>query len=302
MRRFAVVAALAVVTLRHPAASATSCPSLPTGSTMQVVEYFSGPPAKPGDHTCTKDGKRCSLKGWLYIPQAPKANLPAVVFLHGHARKRSEPCTIAFAFLAAGWVVFAPLRSGNTAEEFSNTGTYIDDWADAQGGDKVERQVEYLRSYQVHDVDHAIRFLREFRFKGNRRVQHIALLGHSFGGSLAVFAASEDFPHRPDAVADVQGAELSWGEDGGAWKEPLLIAVKKRKEPIFFLQPRNGKSISPTIVLSQMAAMSGDNQFHAALFPPVLSSDVHGDFITSPTSVYGWAPVVIAFFERYMSH
>ena len=48
-----------------------------------------------------------------------------------------------------------------------------------------------------------------------------------------------------------------------------MPAVEKRKVPIFFLQPTNGKSVEPVIVLSEKAARSGDKEFQAALFPPV---------------------------------
>ncbi|QSQ25949.1 alpha/beta fold hydrolase [Pyxidicoccus parkwayensis] len=305
MKSLAVTAALLACAFSSRAACATTCPELPTGATMQKVEYFSGPPTQPGDHKCTKDGKRCSLSGWLYVPQGlsktPNKN-HAVIFLHGHHRERSEPCAIAYSFLAAGWVVFAPLRSGHTGPGINNTGKYIDDWAEEQGGPKDERRVEYLRKYQIHDVEHAIDFLARFKFDGNKQVDHIAVMGHSFGGALAVFSSAESFKRNPEVTADIQGAELSWGDDGGAWKEPLLDAVKHRKMPIFFLQPSNGQTLKPTMVLSEMAALSGNHQYQAAIFPPVVAApdDVHGDFVTKTDPVFRWAPVVRDFFERYM--
>lgn len=145
--------------------------------------------------------------------------------------------------------------------------------------------MEYLRSYQIHDVDHAIKYLKSRRFSGGKSVVFVSLMGHSYGGALSVFFSAGDVTSHPEAIADISGAELSWGDDGGAWKGPLKEAVRKRKVPIYFLQPRNGKSIAPTIVLSQEAATSGDNQFQATLFPPVItgvsSSDVKATVLPS---------------------
>ena len=301
------LAALGAIGLSDRAfADKTGCTGLPAGASMEVVEYFGGPPTREGDHKCSP-GNKCSLKGWLYVPKKLSSNWRenrAVVYLHGHDQERNEPCAIAANFLASNWVVFAPLRSGNIARgpsAFKNTGEYIDDWAKKRSGGLEANRVEYLRRYQIHDVDHAIRYLRNRRFGGGMSVQRISLMGHSYGGALAVFSSGGNLKSNPEAIADISGAELSWGNDGGAWKEPLKEAVRKRKVPIYFLQPRNGKSIAPTIVLSQEAATSGDNQFQAALFPPVLDGDAHGKFVTSLEHVSKWGPSVRDFFDRKFS-
>jgi hypothetical protein len=311
MRRVccATLAVAAVGLSDRAFADKTGCTGLPKGASMEVVEYFGGPPTREGDRKCSP-GNKCSLKGWLYTPKKLSANWRdnrAVVYLHGHDQERREPCTIAANFLASNWVVFAPLRSGNVAlgpSAFKNSGEYIDDWAKKRPGDFEANRVEYLRSYQIHDVDHAIKYLKGRRFSGGKSVTFVSLMGHSYGGALAVFFSAGDVTSNPEAIADISGAELSWGDDGGVWKGPLKEAVRKRKVPIYFLQPRNGKSIAPTIVLSQEAATSGDNQFQATLFPPVItgvtsSDDVHGLFITSPEAMYKWGASVRDFFDRY---
>jgi hypothetical protein len=148
-------------------------------------------------------------------------------------------------------------------------------------------------------VDHALQFLVANHLAGEGR---IGIIGHSFGGALAVLSSEGTFAHNPKAIADVQGAELSWGDgDGEPWKGPLVGAVRRRHVPIYFLQPRNGASIAPTIVLSHEAAVSGNNEFQAALFLPVVPNtgpdDVHGKFIS--TRVPEWGDSVRDFFERY---
>lgn len=283
---------------------------LPEGAMMRVVEYFSGPPAKPGDHKCT-NGK-CSLKGWLYLPKDAAAGRKAVVYLHGHHKQRQEPCAIASYFLSQNYVVFAPLRNGNIAEdnsrppreEFRSTGEYIDDWATIPNGDEEARRVQYLRDFQTETVRLALSYVANLRDRdGNKLVGEgrIGMLGHSYGGSLAVFSAGGGFGVNPRAIADVSGAELSWQSDG-PWATAMQAAVQNRKIPIYFLQPRNGKSTQPTIVLSGVAATSGDTEFEAALFPDAAGKDhdaVHGNFVETTESVNQWGPSVRDFFERY---
>jgi dienelactone hydrolase len=289
----------------------SSC-DLPDGARMRIVEYFGGPPTRPGDHKCT--GDRCSLKGWLYIPKNAADHRKAVVYLHGHARERHEPCAIAAYFLSHHYVVFMPLRSGNVGDDdnkpsagqkFTNTGAYIDDWAKKQDGDFEENRVTYLRDYQTHEVDHALRFLTSLPADdGGKLVAQgrIGIIGHSYGGALAVFSSAGELAVNPRAMADIAGAELSWDSDG-PWSAALRPAVRKRKVPIYFLQPRNGKHIEPTIALSHEAATSGNNEFQAALFPPVVPNtgdqDVHSKFIGTVDRVVEWGPSVRDFFERY---
>jgi dienelactone hydrolase len=311
LRKTAILAALAAFGFcRFAAAADKSSCDLPQGASMRIVEYFNGPPTQPGDHKCDRD--KCSLKGWLYVPKNVAAHRKAVVYLHGHEQERHEPCALVAYFLDYNYVVFAPLRSGNIAmgdskppkAEFRNTGSYIDDWAKKQDGDFEENRVKYLRDFQTHDVEHAVRFLANLPDGSGKLVSEgrIAVLGHSYGGALSVFSSAGEFNLNPRAIADVSGGELSWDPDG-PWATMLRAAVRKRKVPIYFLQPRNGKHLDPTIALSHEAATTGNNEFQAAFFLPVVPNDgpedVHSKFIGTVDRVTEWGPSVRDFFERY---
>ena len=294
------------------------CPHLPKGASMQIVQYFSGPPTQPGDHKC--NGDHCHLKGWLYIPADVAAHRKAVVFVHGHNQHRKEPSAIASHFLRHGYVVFAPLRSGNTAGKktdpkalrIHNSGKYIETWVGDQlklhHGTREEDRVKYLRDYQKYDVGIALHYLAGLRDSHHHKLVHegrIGLLGQSYGGSLVVFCSGGEFKVNPRAIADISGGELSW-KDGGPWEKWMCAAVRKRKVPIYFLQPRNGKSIRPTIVLSHEAAKTGDRQFEATIFPPIKtkkknSKYVHDEFVDNCEEVDQWGPSVRNFFERYFA-
>src|SRR5262249_51215373 len=71
----------------------------------------------------------------------------------------------------------------------------------------------------------------------------------------------------------VAGGELSWEPDG-PWATVMRAAVRKRKVPIYFFQPRNGKHLDPTIVLSHDAATTGGNEFQRRSFAPSFPTTV----------------------------
>ena len=213
--------------------------------------------------------------------------------------------------------MFAPLRSGNTAgpkdrhskAHIHNSGDYIETWVSRQvkkhHGDPEEYRVKYLRDYQKYDVGIALHYLARLRDSGGHKLVQegrIALMGQSYGGSLTRFCSGGVFKVNSRAIADISGGELSW-KAGGPWDKWSRAAVRKRKVSIYFLQPRNGRSIEPTIVLSHEAAKTGDRQFEATIFPPVKGSkgakDVHNKFILDCNEVDQWGPSVRNFFERY---
>ena len=93
----------------------------------------------------------------------------------------------------------------------------------------------------------------------------MAIIGHSFGGSLVLFAASEPLSPRPKAVVDISGAVLEWDRNKW-WHDPLSESVGSRRMPIFFFQPSNESSHNPTFVLSKDAGTTGDEMFQSAFF------------------------------------
>jgi len=308
-----LLAALCLAPLAAAADARSGC-KLPAGASMRVVEYFNGPPTLANDLKC--DGHKCSLKGWLYLPRGVAAGSKAVVFLHGHAQDRHEACAITDEVLGKGWVVFAPVRRGHNGLDgdkkvFSNTGMYIDDWAKKQPSGATDANL--FEAYRVRyailwkaDVELALRHLAGMAFGGGKLInpRHIGLIGHSYGGILSLLSADGSFKVNPAAIVDIAGAELSWGEGTNPWKSVLEAAVKSRRVPIYFLQPRNGKSTAPTAGLSYVAASHGNKEFQAAIFPAVQpassvsAQDVHEQFIGTKY-VPKWAPSVRDFFDRY---
>ncbi len=151
------------------------------------------------------------LMGWLYYhipPSGTLRNAPVLIYNHGHEAQRGEPCEIARFFVNQKFVVFAPLRRGHYANNIASTGIHIDDYVNeclASGGqcapcNPLEPEtciynafeMEYLKTQYV-DVLDAITYIRGHASIGRTNAKladptRIAILGHSYGGALTVFA------------------------------------------------------------------------------------------------------------------
>ena len=105
---------------------------------------------------------------------------------------------------------------------------------------------------------------------------------------------------------------MSWGQDFEAfWKPDLKAAMNDQKRPMYFLQPKNGRSLAPTKVLFGIAV---DNEYRsqASIFPPAPCDEdpcdtsvdpdwkqAHENFIGWTSQVEIWGPSVIDFMNRY---
>jgi pimeloyl-ACP methyl ester carboxylesterase len=315
--------------------------------TATLVEYFTASDADPNDPRCS--GQHCSLWGWLYKPDPyyacpPDSHTggisdaspcfvpskhPAIVFNHGHNLEREEVCAIADFFTRNGFVLFAPLRRGtrDTTTGKQNTGQYIDQcMVPGSGPGEVDELPKNLLmepvclADQVKEVDAALKYLAGTAAADKSR---IALLGHSFGGSLTVYAAAATLSVHPRAAVDISGGTLDWNDN--VWYTVLAppglpFAVMARKMPIFFLQPSNEANLEPTIRLSSTAGQFGDRMMQAAFYPPVLpdhaecpskitdlcdgpgvliNKKVHSRFVNRSEHVQTWGPTVLEFLKRY---
>src|SRR5262249_24548493 len=147
------------------------------------------------------DGVRCSLYGWLYMPAAPPSGsgkFPAVVHMHGHGQSPGEACAMIKHYTDLGYIVFTPVLRGAHDERntFTNTGLYIDNY-----GSGAMDDIDYLHQ-EIAEVRAALTYITTFEVGGVKPVDpaKIALTGHSFGGSLVIFAAAANLNPRPAAT------------------------------------------------------------------------------------------------------
>jgi len=316
----ALAATIGIALLSASPSLATTCTGLDPSVAAFVVDYYKPNPIPPNDFRCNGT-KECKLSGWLYLPPTPKegGGLPAIVYNHGHDQERGEPCAIAQYFTSRGYLVFAPLRRGHTDIEAGiiNTGLYSDYYvASKPAALRNAATVEYLQ-FQVSEVAEAIRYLTTNLIADPKR---IAILGHSYGGTLTVFSAASPLLNpTPKAAIDISGAVLDW-DDNPSFMPAMVMSVVNRKMPIFFLQSRNEVSHEPTVTLSNAAATTGNTLFLAGFFPAVLpdanecptaitdlcsgpgkliNKEVHGRFITRTEHVKDWGPTAQDFLRLY---
>ena len=294
-------------------------------------------------------GGNCNLKGWLYQPQ-PVWNCPTpggicsvrtkfsvIVYNHGHGKDRGEPCAMADYFTRNGFALFAPVRRGHTlGGGITNTGTYVDACIDPSHlnsngeldsvPENSPRELPCL-ALQVDEVRAALSYLVNYGggLAGSANatidLSRIAMLGHSYGGSLTIMAASKVLPYAPKAAVDISGGALRW-EHNSYYASVQPVNVMARKMPLFFLQPSNEISLEPALQLAPVAGRSGDHMFQATIYPPVnpnsgecvnppandpvcagsgklRNGEIHRRFVKETAQVAVWGSGVLDFLRRY---
>lgn len=339
-KRLFISLAFAVILFATDISAAANCFPSPSTIVTEEVSYVPITTTFNGDPR--SNNGVVHLMGWLYYRIPASGTLkdaPTLIYNHGHDQERGQPCEIARYFVNHGFVVFAPLRRGHFGEGIASTGIHTDEYvsqcllsgqcAPCNPLDPITcienaYAIDYLRQQWV-DVRDAITYVRDHSSIGrtNKKMadpDQIAILGHSYGGALMVFANAQLSLHN--VAIDISGAELSWEDsDEPFWESELRPAARDAKRPMYFLQPKNGVSLLPTKVLF---AESVDEKFRvqASIFPPapwdsvcvnqapscwdsekndVLSEarQAHSTFILDKGQVELWGPSVIEFIKRY---
>jgi dienelactone hydrolase len=153
-------------------------------------------------------------------------------------------------------------------------------------------QISLLEQREMGDALAALAVLRHMPDVDARRV---ALVGHSFGGSLTVLMAERDRALR--AAVIFSGAGYSW-DRSPELRSRLLAAVQSVSAPMFFLHAENDYSTNPGKALDAELTRLG-KPHRLKIYPPVGQTPDDGhDFPNN--SVAAWEPDVFAFLEPYM--
>ncbi len=204
------------------------------------------------------------LRGWLYFKdKAVIKDKPVLIYNHGHDEERGEPCAIAKFFVNKDFVVFAPLRRGHkgrAGSQIHSTGVHTDTYVGnciARGNCDCNRcdggvvcppnalEMDYLRQ-QSADVVSQLSYIKDHAAIAKdggpasgflADLKRLAILGHSYGGALIVFANAQipESARLHNVAIDISGAELSWGDDEPFWESELTCAMEDQQRPIYFL-------------------------------------------------------------------
>jgi dienelactone hydrolase len=153
-------------------------------------------------------------------------------------------------------------------------------------------QMELLEGREMTDALAALAFVRRLPDVDARRV---AIIGHSFGGSLSVLMTEREPTLRAAVV--FSGAGYSW-DRSPELRERLLEAAPRIAIPLFFIHAENDYSTNLGKALDAELARLG-KPHRLKIYPPVGRTAEEGhDFPLN--SIATWEPDVFAFLEQYM--
>jgi dienelactone hydrolase len=232
------------------------------------------------------------LRALLWQPKG-QGPFPAVLFCPGSGLT-PQPETIGPVFARHGYVLIALLLSGQglSARQGSETSVLVEQERAAKGDDAANRlQLSLLEGDQLEQQLNALKVLRSLKIVDPTRV---ALVGHSFGGMLAMLNAERDSSIR--AVVNFGGGARSWPRSSYL-RDRVSRATSSITTPVFFIQAANDYSVEPSEVLDAALARRGIPH-QLRIFPPFGKTAAEGHNIIY-LSVASWEKEVFEFLERY---
>jgi len=217
---------------------------------------------EPPDTISFQSGK-LTLKALLWRPVG-EGPFATIIFTLGSYSKSDtahspvkEASVLGSLFARRGYIFFALFRRGVglSMDQGLNSADMIEKAFKQNGQEgRNEAQLQQLETDQLQDMISGIVYLRK---RTDVDLQRMAIIGHSFGGSLALLVAE----HEPflKAVVVFSGAGYSWNLSPRL-RIRLIDAVKNIKAPILFIHAQNDYSTTPGYELDSI--LNGLNKPH----------------------------------------
>jgi dienelactone hydrolase len=280
--------ALTVATLVLAAALATTASCQSTGGPETVVVH-NGP---------------ITLHALLWRPQGP-GPFPAILLNHGSGRTGAElkqlgpyegqAEILGPVFARHGYVFLFPFRRGVglSADQGTSAVNLMNSELAAHGQDaRNALQLRLLENRELSDAAAALAFLRGLPEVDARNV---AIVAHSFGGSLTIIQAEKEPNLR--AVVIFSGAGYSW-DRSPELRARLLAAVTHIQAPVFFIHAANDYSVNSGKALDARLEQLG-KPHRLKIYPPIGRTPDDGhNFPLIGVSI--WEPDVFAFLDKEM--
>jgi len=247
------------------------------------------------------------LHALLWRPQG-KGPFRAVLFNHGSGvdsansangrrdvRNREQGAAVLGpTFARHGYVFLFLFRRG--AGLSAGQGSYSGDLRAAElaanGQEAHDRlQMRLLEGNELSDARAGLAYLRSRPEVDPRRV---AVVGHSFGGSLTLLLAERDSTLR--AAIDFASAAGSWRSE--ALRARLGAAVSRTKIPVFFIHASNDYSIDPGKSLA--ASMARLAKVHRLRIYPAFGQTPEEGHSIVYLNTAAWEADVFTFLNAYM--
>jgi len=153
-------------------------------------------------------------------------------------------------------------------------------------------QIELLQRREMDDARAGLAFVRRLPSVDAHR---LAIVGHSFGGSLSVLMTEREPTLRAAVVFSTAG--YSWDRSPDL-RARLLEAARRTTVPLFFIHAENDYSTNPGKSLDAELARLG-KPHRLKIYPPVgRTADEGHDFPLN--SIAAWEMDVFAFLDTYM--
>lgn len=245
-----------------------------------------------------------TLHALLWRPRG-RGPFPAVLLNHGSGRTREETQrlgpyerqadTLGPVFARHGYVFLYLFRRGVglSADQGPNAVELMNSEFAAHG--QEARNALQLRLLENGDMSDAVSGLAFLRARPEVEARDVAVIGHSFGGSLTLLLAERDPKLR--AVVVFSGAGYSW-DHSAQLRDRLFAAVTRIAAPVFLIHAANDYSLAAGKELDARLEQLG-KPHRLKIYPPVghAADEGHGFLYLGVPS---WEPDVFAFLDEYM--
>jgi dienelactone hydrolase len=241
------------------------------------------------------------LSALVFRPKE-KGTFPVVFFNHGRSitlnerkTKTSQATILGQLFAKHGYVFFVLFRRGEglSFDKGVHIGELLDKKRDTEGVEAANLlQIQLLVTRELDDAVRAMTVLKTIPGVDTSRV---VVVGHSFGGSLALLFATRDTAIK--ATVDFAVAAGSW-DNNSLLRNTLITAVNQLTCPVLFVFASNDYSVEPGRVLD--AELERNGKVHQLkIFTPFGKTPAEGHgFIYF--AVDKWESVVFPFLDKHM--
>jgi carboxymethylenebutenolidase len=242
-----------------------------------------------------------SLQALLWRP-AGRGPFPAILFNHGSGRTREElerlgpyerqAEILGPVFARHGYVFLFLFRHGVglSASQGPNAIDLMNSELAAHG--EEARNTLQLQLLEGREMDDALSGLAFVRTLPEVDASRVAVIGHSFGGSLTLLMAEREPNLR--AVVIFSGAGYSW-DRSAAVRARLLSAVTHISLPVFFIHAENDYTVAPGKALDSRLQQLG-KPHRLKIYPPIGHTAEEGHDL--PFRGVRWETDVFAFLDE----